>query len=144
MRPIPAEDSIEERGSSEAGSNTKEGEDEEEGVEEEAYESDNRMDDLDERDKIKKEIKQKEQKIKEQVEMCGPRLTKKIDDFVFSLNVEAGLNDQNFAGEASSTLNQATMRQKEMLETGNTSIFQLEKDKNDDQGVHEKVMEKYV
>ena len=31
-----------------------------------------------------------------------------------------------------------------MLDTGNTSMFQLMKDKNDDQGLHEKAMEKYV
>ena len=32
----------------------------------------------------------------------------------------------------------------DMLRTGNTSIFQLEKTKNDDQGAQQKVMDKYL
>lgn len=94
MKAIPAEDSEEERGSG-SGSNKEDGEEEgeDEYEEEQAEESDHRDSALNERNKIKKDIKLREQNKKEEVELCGPHLTKKIDDFIQAINVKAGLSD---------------------------------------------------
>ena len=64
---------------------------------------------------------------KEDDQLCGPRLTKKIDDFILEVSAEAGLASHdrpaNMTGKDGDV---------DMLRTGNTSIFQLEKTKNDD------------
>ena len=56
---------------------------------------------MDEREDYKKSIAIKEITKKEEEDLCGPRLTKKIDDFIFSVSVEAGLADVNNAEESS-------------------------------------------
>jgi len=57
--------------------------------------------------------------------------------------VEAGLADTN-AEEFKNNGNTSGGGQNAMLMTGNTSIFRMEKTKNNDQGVYQKVMEKYA
>ena len=136
MKPIPAEESDEERGSEAKGSDEGEEkeEEQEEDVEEDEYsdEDANRESALDERAEIKLKNKEKALTKKEDDQLCGPRFVKKIDDFIFAVSIEAGLavtedKSKNFAG-GNGTNGQ------DMLQTGNTSLFQLEKTKNDDQG----------
>lgn len=94
---------------------------------------------MDERKEIKKAIRDKENAKKEDDQICGPRLVKKIDDFILQVSVEAGL-----AATDDYLMSKEKTNQQKMLETGNTSLFQLEKTKNDDQGAHQKVMDKYM
>ena len=95
MRAIPAEDSEEEKGSRQSGdgNGSEEREEEDEELDEEESEDD-RLADLDERDRIKKEINHKKHIRKEEEQLCGPRFTKKIDDFILGINVEAGIADE--------------------------------------------------
>ena len=85
---------------------------------------------FDEREQAKNAIKQHELTKKEEEDLCGPRLTRKIDQFIFEISVEAGL--QTSIDEKSPR----SSEQNKMLQTGNTSLFQLEKQKNDDFGMH--------
>ena len=131
MKAIPAEDSEEERGSESKGSGQGEGEEdddeEEEEVDEYEQEQAKRNSALDERAEIKKTLMLKETAKKEDDQLCGPRLTKKIDDFILQVSVEAGLADQDRPAHMTGNGGEV-----DMLRTGNTSIFQLEKTKNDD------------
>ena len=63
--------------------------------EDEENDNTNRASAMNERKQHKKDIEIKQQKKKEELELCGPRLTKKIDEFIFSISVEAGLADTN-------------------------------------------------
>ena len=74
--------------------------------------------------------------------MCGPKLTKKIDEFIFQMSVEAGLEEPT---EANSAIQNFGNVRNPLLETGNTSLFRLERQKNEDmKGINQRVMEKYV
>ena len=142
MRPV-AEDSEEDRRSegSGGGSEEEEREEEEEEEEDEPEPEAKRESAMDVREQLKHEMKKKEAAKKDEEELCGPKLMKKIDDFMFQVSVEAGLANPMEESKANATMN-AT--QNVMLQTGNTSLFQLEQTKNTDQGVYEKVMDKYV
>jgi len=59
------------------------------------------------------------------------------------VSVEAGLADTNEETK-DGVPNYGNTHNQEMLKSGNTSLFRLEKTKNDDQGVFQKVMDKYV
>ncbi len=61
-------------------------------------------------------------------------MTKKIDDFIFQVSVEAGLeNTEEVKVPESATKGFGdSSEQQLMLQTGNTSLFRLEKTKNDD------------
>ena len=90
MKAIPAEDSAEERGSdSGAGSDEDgsqkdgEGEGRESEQEEESHDVASGGDQMDERENFKREIMQKEAVKKEEEDLCGPRLKKKMDEFIF-------------------------------------------------------------
>ena len=56
---------------------------------------------------------------------------------MFQVSVEAGIGEP--PGSAAGKGDEV-----DMLRTGNTSLFQLEKTKNDDQGAQQKVMDKYL
>ena len=90
MKAIPAEDSAEERGSDSGGGSDEDGsqkdedgEGQESEQEEESHEVASGGDQMDERENFKREIMQKEAVKKEEEELCGPRLKKKIDEFIF-------------------------------------------------------------
>ena len=142
MRPV-AEDSEEDRRSdgSGAGSEEEEREEEEEEEDDEPEPEAKRESAMDVREQLKHEMKKKEATKKDEEELCGPKLMKKIDEFMFQVSVEAGLADPTEETKANATMNGT---QNLMMQTGNTSLFQLEQTKNTDQGVYEKVMDKYV
>lgn len=85
MKAIPAEDSAEERGSGDSDSRNDSGDGEgEESEQEEDYDEEEENADLtNEREAYKKNIIDKEVAKKEDKEICGQRLVKKIDDFAF-------------------------------------------------------------
>ena len=148
MKAIQAEDSDLERGSQRSSEdnsdgNAEEGEEELEEEEEEVVDN-NRQSPMDEREAMKKNLQQKQAIRKEEEELIGPRLVKKIDDFIFGVAVEAGMDAGNADEESKSPNYRREKQQEEMLQTGNTSQFNLEKTKNDDQGVYQKVMDQYV
>ena len=122
MRPV-AEDSEEDRHSDRSGGSLDEEErEEEEEEEEEEPERDEakRESAMDVREQLKHEMKKKEAAKKDEEELCGPKLMRKIDDFMFQVSVEAGLADPTEESKANATMN-AT--QNVMLQTGNTSLF---------------------
>ena len=87
MRAIPAEDSAEERGSDSRGSdygsqNDEEGEGQESEQDEATHDVASSGNQDDEREAFKKELQQKAAIKKEEDELVGPRLKKKIDDFI--------------------------------------------------------------
>ena len=142
MRPV-AEDSEEDRGSlGSAGATDEEENEEEEEEEDEPVHEAKRESAMDEREQLKHEIKQREATKKDEEELCGPKLMKKIDEFMFQVSVEAGLADPTEELNGANATMNAT--QDMMLQTGNTSLFQLEQTKNTDQGVYQKCMDKYV
>lgn len=152
MKQIPAADSDEEKESDDKDFNSQNGEEDGEEKEGEQQEDDYDFDEdeenkresaLDERDHYKKDLENRQVVRKEEEELCGPRLTKKIDDFIFQVSVEAGLADSNEETK-DGVPNYGNTHNQEMLQSGNTSLFRLEKTKNDDQGVLQKVMDKYV
>ena len=131
MRPV-AEDSEEDRHSDRSGGGSEEEEREEEEEEEEdepVPDEAKRESAMDVREQLKHEMKKKEEAKKNEEELCGPKLMRKIDDFMFQVSVEAGLADPMEESKANATMN-AT--QNVMLQTGNTSLFQLEQTKNTD------------
>ena len=73
---------------------------------------------MDVREQLKHEMKKKEATKKDEEELCGPKLMKKIDEFMFQVSVEAGLADPNEENKAAM---QGT--QNAMYQTGNTSLF---------------------
>ena len=90
MKSIPAEDSEEERGSnsgSQNGSNDDQDKDSNEDGDGDDKVSEDNYDEseLDEREEFKKEIMTKNLTRKEEEQLIGPRLTKKIDDFIFGV-----------------------------------------------------------
>ena len=121
MRPV-AEDSEEDRRSegSGGGSEEEEREEEEEEEEDEPEPEAKRESAMDVREQLKHEMKKKEAAKKDEEELCGPKLMKKIDDFMFQVSVEAGLANPMEESKANATMN-AT--QNVMLQTGNTSLF---------------------
>ena len=149
MRVIPAEDSENEKsslkGSQEDGTELNkddaDNDEDEDGdgdgvdirendVDDSDSDDNNRESAMNERKEHKKTLMIKEQIKKEEEELCGHRLTRKIDDFIFQVSVEAGLADPNDRdNNGNNALNN------EMLQTGNTTLFVAEKTKNDDQGV---------
>jgi len=97
---IIAADSDQEK-SSEKGSknssneNTAEKKEEPEDSYDESEEENNRASAMNERNNFKKNLQVKELVRKEENDLYGKRLSKKIDDFIFSVSVEAGLTDTN-------------------------------------------------
>ena len=135
MRAIPAEDSEQERGSDEEddskGSRSNgEGSESEDSKTEDDYKEVN-----DAKEAFKQKLITQAAAKKEDQDLCGHRLVKKIDEFAHQVYVEAGIEEENEA--------QLSLKQQKMLETGNTSLFRLDHGKTDDHGQEQKVMDKY-
>ena len=83
---------------------------------------------------MKKKLEKQAKRKKEEEEVCGPRMMHKVNKYLNEMNKVVGQEDQRES---------KLERQKQMLQTGNTSLFELEKNKNCNEDTTHNMLQKY-